>query len=301
MMRKEFTAMSLNSLRYVLKETLISLRRNAWMSLASVATVAISLVILGFALTLVYNTTKMAANIESDIEISTFMRTDQTAEQVSQAKAEIEKLPEVRSVDLVTKEKALEQFRTTVSSELIDNLGGSNPLPDKLTVKTFKPDQVKLLADKVAQVPGVDKVQYGQGVVDKIIEFTHWVRWIGISLIGLLGLASIVLISITIKFTVFARRREVQIMKFVGATDWFIRWPFLMEGMFLGLIGSIISTGIVVYGYTSLISYLHNHLAFIPVSNDSIFVRNLVLLLLGSGALIGSLGSMASLRKFLRA
>jgi cell division transport system permease protein len=293
--------MSLNSLRYVLKETLISLRRNAWMSLASVATVAISLVILGFALTLVYNTTKMAANIESDIEISTFMRTDQTAEQVSQAKAEIEKLPEVRSVDLVTKEKALEQFRATLSSELIDNLGGSNPLPDKLTVKAFKPDQVKLLADKVAQLPGVDKVQYGQGVVDKIIEFTHWVRWIGISMIGLLGLASIVLISITIKFTVFARRREVQIMKFVGATDWFIRWPFLMEGMVLGLVGAIISTVIVVYGYISLISYLHNHLAFIPVVNDPIFVRNLVLLLLGSGALIGSLGSMASLRKFLRA
>jgi cell division transport system permease protein len=293
--------MSLNSLRYVLKETLISLRRNAWMSLASVATVAISLVILGFALTLVYNTTQMAANIESDIEISTFMRTDQTAEQVSQAKAEIEKLPEVRSVDLVTKEKALEQFRATLSSELIDNLGGSNPLPDKLTVKAFKPDQVKLLADKVAQLPGVDKVQYGQGVVDKIIEFTHWVRWIGISMIGLLGLASIVLISITIKFTVFARRREVQIMKFVGATDWFIRWPFLMEGMVLGLVGAIISTVIVVYGYISLISYLHNHLAFIPVVNDPIFVRNLVLLLLGSGALIGSLGSMASLRKFLRA
>jgi cell division transport system permease protein len=293
--------MSLNSLRYVLKETLISLRRNAWMSLASVATVAISLVILGFALTLVYNTTQMAANIESDIEISTFMRTDQTAEQVSQAKAEIEKLPEARSVDLVTKEKALEQFRATLSSELIDNLGGSNPLPDKLTVKAFKPDQVKLLADKVAQLPGVDKVQYGQGVVDKIIEFTHWVRWIGISMIGLLGLASIVLISITIKFTVFARRREVQIMKFVGATDWFIRWPFLMEGMVLGLVGAIISTVIVVYGYISLISYLHNHLAFIPVVNDPIFVRNLVLLLLGSGALIGSLGSMASLRKFLRA
>jgi cell division transport system permease protein len=293
--------MSLNSLRYVLKETLISLRRNAWMSLASVATVAISLVILGFALTLVYNTTQMAANIESDIEISTFMRTDQTAEQVSQAKAEIEKLPEVRSVDLVTKEKALEQFRATLSSELIDNLGGSNPLPDKLTVKAFKPDQVKLLADKVAQLPGVDKVQYGQGVVDKIIEFTHWVRWIGISMIGLLGLASIVLISITIKFTVFARRREVQIMKFVGATDWFIRWPFLMEGMVLGLVGAIISTVIVIYGYISLISYLHNHLAFIPVVNDPIFVRNLVLLLLGSGALIGSLGSMASLRKFLRA
>jgi cell division transport system permease protein len=293
--------MSLNSLRYVFKETLISLRRNAWMSLASVATVAISLVILGFALTLVYNTTQMAANIESDIEISTFMRTDQTAEQVSQAKAEIEKLPEVRSVDLVTKEKALEQFRATLSSELIDNLGGSNPLPDKLTVKAFKPDQVKLLADKVAQLPGVDKVQYGQGVVDKIIEFTHWVRWIGISMIGLLGLASIVLISITIKFTVFARRREVQIMKFVGATDWFIRWPFLMEGMVLGLVGAIISTVIVVYGYISLISYLHNHLAFIPVVNDPIFVRNLVLLLLGSGALIGSLGSMASLRKFLRA
>jgi cell division transport system permease protein len=293
--------MSLNSLRYVFKETLISLRRNAWMSLASVATVAISLVILGFALTLVYNTTQMAANIESDIEISTFMRTDQTAEQVSQAKAEIEKLPEVRSVDLVTKEKALEQFRATLSSELIDNLGGSNPLPDKLTVKAFKPDQVKLLADKVAQLPGVDKVQYGQGVVDKIIEFTHWVRWIGISMIGLLGLASIVLISITIKFTVFARRREVQIMKFVGATDWFIRWPFLMEGMVLGLVGAIISTVIVIYGYISLISYLHNHLAFIPVVNDPIFVRNLVLLLLGSGALIGSLGSMASLRKFLRA
>jgi len=293
-------AVSLSSLRYVIKETSLSLRRNAWMSLASVATVAISLVILGFSLTLVYNTNQLASNIESDLEISVFMGTEQTREQVQEAKLKIESLPEVKSVELITKEKALEQFRSSMSNELLENLGGNNPLPDKLTVKVVQPDQVKVLAEKLRSIPGIEKIQYGQGIVERILKFTQWIRWVGFTIIGLLAVASIVLISITIRLTVFARRREIQVMKLVGATDWFIRWPFLLEGMILGLVGAILASSIVVYGYLGLVSYIHENLTFIPVTSDQRLVLNLTLLLLGAGTLIGSLGSLVSLRKFLK-
>ncbi len=293
--------MSLSSLRYVIKETALSLRRNAWMSLASVSTVAISLIILGFALTLVYNTNQLASNIESNIEISAFiLRPPQTTEQVQQIQAQIEQMQGVKSVTLLSKEQALAQFQSGLNSDLMQNLGGNNPLPDKLTVKATDAGQVKDLAEKIGKISGVDTVRYGQGIVDKIIQFTHWMRWIGLTLIGLLAVASIVLISITIRLTVFARRKEVQIMKFVGATDWFIRWPFLLEGMVLGLCGAILASTVVVYSYTGLVSYLHNNLTFIPVIDSRQFMLNLTLLMLAAGALIGSVGSMVSLRKFLK-
>ncbi|HWJ02138.1 MAG TPA: permease-like cell division protein FtsX, partial [Verrucomicrobiae bacterium] len=201
--------MSLSSLRYVCKETMLSLRRNAWMSLASVATVAISLIILGFAITLVYNTNQLASNVESDIEISVFLK-ELNNNQIQDIQTRIEGMEEVSGVELVSKDQALKQFQASLSTELLDNLGGVNPLPDKFTVKVTKPETVKIVAEKISALQGVDKVNYGQGIVEKILKFTQWVRFVGSTVIGLLAVASIVLISITIRLTVFARRREIQ-------------------------------------------------------------------------------------------
>lgn len=292
--------MSFSSLGYVIKETALSLKRNAWMSLASISTVGISLLILGFAFALVYNTNRITTTIESDIEISAFIQLDLTRDQVQVIKNKIEAFDGVKSVELLTKEQALQQFQTSLGNDVLSNLGGNNPLPDKLTIKAQNAKQVKDLAGRVEGITGVDKVRYGQGIVERILLFTHWVRWLGFAMIGLLALGSVVLISITIRLTVFARRREIQIMKFVGAADWFIRWPFLLEGMLLGLAGAAVASVIVDYGYLGLVAYLKQNLAFIPVSNDGSFILQLTLLLLGSGTLIGALGSIISLRKFLK-
>jgi len=292
--------LSFSSLGYVIKETALSLKRNAWMSLASISTVGISLLILGFAFALVYNTNRITTTIESDIEISAFIQLDLTRDQVQVIKNKIEAFDGVKSVELLTKEQALQQFQTSLGNDVLSNLGGNNPLPDKLTIKAQNAKQVKDLAGRVEGITGVDKVRYGQGIVERILLFTHWVRWLGFAMIGLLALGSVVLISITIRLTVFARRREIQIMKFVGAADWFIRWPFLLEGMLLGLAGAAVASVIVDYGYLGLVAYLKQNLAFIPVSNDGSFILQLTLLLLGSGTLIGALGSIISLRKFLK-
>ncbi len=292
--------MNLRSFFYVVKETFLSIKRNAWMSLASAATVAISLVILGLALTLVYNTTQISTAMGSDIEISAYMQSGQTLTQVQDAKAKVAQLQGVRSVNLLTKEQAMEQFKTTVSAELVQNLGDSNPLPDKLAIKADQPELVKPLAKQIAKIPGVATVRYGQGVVERIVQFTYWVRLIGFGIIAMLTIASIVLISITIKFTVFSRRREVQIMKFVGATDWYIRWPFLIEGMLLGLVGAVMAAVMVVYTYNGLSAYMHNHMSFIPIANDPVFLNHTVWGLVVAGTVIGAIGSMSSLRKFLK-
>lgn len=300
MKRKGRTVVSFSSLSYVAKETFLSLKRNGWMSLASVLTVAISLIILGFAVTMVYNTNKVAGNIESNIDISAFIQKDQTPQQVQVIQNEVAKMADVKSVVLVPKAVALQQFQSSLNSQVLSDLGGQNPLPDKLTIKATKPEVVPALASKIGAVKGVDKVNYGQGVVERIIKFTHWARWVGFSAIVLLSLASIVLISITIRLTVFARRREIQIMKFVGATDWFIRWPFLMEGLILGLAGAIIGGAVVVYGYVNLVAYFQANLSFIPLINNGGFTLTLSLVLLLAGSCIGAIGSMVSLRRFLK-
>ncbi|MDA8441482.1 MAG: permease-like cell division protein FtsX [Peptococcaceae bacterium] len=292
--------MSFNAIRYAVTETFLSLKRNGWMGLASVATVAISLIILGFAVTLVYNTTKITGNIESNIEISAFVNTAATAAQVQTLQNEIQQLPDVKSVSLISKEIALQQYQASLNNQVLSDLGGSNPLPDKFVVKAQLPEQVAGLAGKIGSLRGIDKVNYGQGVVDQLLSFTHWARWVGISIIALLSIASIVLISITIRLTVYARRREIQIMKFVGATDWFIRWPFLMEGLILGIGGAVLGGIVVIYGYENLVSYIQANLSFVPVVKDQGFMVILAAVLLGSGALIGAVGSMFSLHKFLK-
>ncbi|HEX3014903.1 MAG TPA: permease-like cell division protein FtsX [Desulfobacteria bacterium] len=291
--------MSLSSVRYVIKETVLSLRRNTWMSFASSATVAISLIILGFALTLIFNTSNLAGSMESDIQISAFVRVDQTPQQVSQLQTTLQNLSGVKQVTLVSKQQALNQMSSSLSPDLLKNLDGSNPLPDKFIVKVTYPNQVKAIATAVQKVPGIDRVNYGQGIVERILKFTHWIRSIGFTIMALLALASIVLISITIRLTVFARRKEVHIMKYVGATNWFIRWPFMLEGMIIGLVGAIIAAAVVVYGYQGLVTYIQANLTFVPVINSYLFIRNIVLLLMFSGMIIGAVGSLVSLRRFL--
>ncbi len=303
MRRKGLTGMSFSSAQYILRETLNSLKRNPWLSVASIVTVMVSLVILGFSAFFLANASNMANMFESQVEIAAFVQTNLSQTEVLALEDRIKSMPQVASVELVTKDQALLEFGQSLGGkkgDLLSDLGGTNPLPDKLTVKANDPQEVVGLAAELTKLPGLETVSYGQGVVDKLLPFTRWLRWLGAVVVGAFTVASLVLISINIKMNVFSRRREIQIMKLVGASNWFIRWPFLVEGLILGWVGGILAALIVGLGYRWLADYVQMTLAFLPmVQSSALFWQVLVGLIL-AGMAIGAVGSAFSLRKFLR-
>lgn len=296
--------MTFKSTQYILRETAHSMKRNPWLSVASVLTVMVSLVILGFSVFFLANASNMAKTFESELEIAVFVQNSATTAQVQALQSQIQGISGVASVNLVTKEQALADFGQTMGgaqSNLLSDLGGSNPFPDKLTVKAEDPKNVKVLADQIASLPEVEHVRYGQEFVDKLLSFTQWLRWIGLAVVAAFAIASMVLISINIKMNVFSRRREIQIMKLVGASNGYIRWPFLIEGMTLGLVGGALAAGIVSMGYRWMAEYIRATLTFLPIVQNTVLFWQVFGGLLLAGMAIGVIGSALSLRKFLHA
>ena len=296
--------MTINSTRYILRETVLSMKRNPGLSIASVLTVMVSLVILGFSVFFLANASNMAKSFESQLEIAAFVQNSTTQVELEGLKIQIQGMPGVASVIVVTKDQALTDFGKTMGgsqSNLLADLGGTNPFPDKLTVKATDPQNVIALADKVSALPGVDKVRYGQVFVDKLLSFTQWLRWIGLGVVAAFSIAAIVLISINVKMNVFSRRREIQIMKLVGASNSFVRWPFLIEGMVLGLVGGALAAVIVGMGYNEITIYVQSKLTFLPVVQNGILFRQVSVGLLLAGMAMGAIGSGFSLQKFLKA
>ena len=295
--------MTINSTRYILRETVHSMKRNPWLSIASVLTVMVSLVILGFSVFFLANASNMAKSFESELEIGAFVQNSTTQADLEGLQTQIQAMPGVASVTIVTKDRALTDFGKTMGgsqSNILADLGGINPFPDKLTVKATDPQNVVALADVIRALPGVYKVNYGQGFVDDLLKFTQWLRWIGLGVVVAFGIAAIVLISINVKMNVFSRRREIQIMKLVGASNSFVRWPFLIEGLALGLVGGALAAGIVGMGYNWISMYVLSTLTFLPVVQNTTLFYQVSAGLLLAGMAMGGIGSGFALQKFLR-
>ncbi len=287
---------------YFFREAFKSIFRNGWMSIASVATVSISLIILGAFVLMVANTNYMASQMESDVEIAAYLEVDASADDIEDARESIKEFPEVAEADLVTKEEGLEQLSQKFgkSHDLVSALGGENPLPDYFLIRAREPEQVPALAEKIQELIYIESVDYGQGVVEKLFSLTDWMRVGGLITIALLAAATVFLIAITIRLTIFARKREIEIMQSVGAARWFIRCPFFLEGMFLGLTGSIIACFTLYFSYLFMVDKLSNTLSFLPIVTDLGLLMNILLIVLLAGPLVGALGSLLSLRRFLQ-
>lgn len=292
--------MIFNSAGYILTQALVSLKRNIWLTIASILTVTISLTLLGGAVFFLANTTQVAETFESQVEIAVFLDKNFERSQLSDFQSRIEQIEGVDTVVLTTKEQAVWQFEDTMGSDsLLEDLGGINPFPDKLTITATDARLVEGIASQIAGLTGVSKVRYGQGILEQLITFTHWLRWIGIAVVAAFSFASLLLISLNIKTNVNSREKEIQIMRLVGASNTFIRGPFMVEGLVIGLSGALLSITIVGSAYSWLMQYIMTTLAFMPVVTSQQFIINVLLLMLLFGMLMGSLASAVSIRKFL--
>lgn len=251
---------------------------------------------------LVVNGEKLTNSVESSVEITAFLEEKVGKAERGTIEEKIKADPKVEAVEFIPKEQALQDMKKSFGdrAELLESMEESNPLPDSFRIKTKEANAVPVVAKALEKVEGVEQVRYGQGVVEKLLTITRWVRLASVVTLTLLTLAAGFLIATTIRMSVYARRREIGIMKTLGATNWFVRFPFVMEGIVLGLIGGLLAVLVVDLGYLSLIKKLQVSLPFIQLMNDQKTLLNILGSMIGLGVLIGALGSWFSLRRFLK-
>ncbi|QSQ10372.1 Cell division protein FtsX [Koleobacter methoxysyntrophicus] len=294
--------MKFRTFGYFIKEGMASLGRNSLMSLASIGSVASALIILGIFLIITLNFNFIVDTVESQVEITAYLDDSLMDEEISRIGRELIQVHGVREVTFVSREQALKEFREQLGDKegLLAAMEKDNPLPNSYRIKTQNPEVVKDVANMIGRIEGIDEVKYGKEIVDKLFKITGIIRFVGIGVMAVLSIISIFIISNTIKLTVYARRREIEIMKYIGATDWFIRWPFLIEGMVLGFLGSLIAVGVLNVAYYYLFNFVVLNIPIITLLPFDVFLYDLSIWFLGIGTFIGTVGSGISIRRFLR-
>lgn len=297
-------AMKFNTIKRHFKEGMKNVIRNGWMSVASIGAVTVTLILVGTFIMLMLNINQMAVKVEEDVQIKALIEVTADEDDIRDLGDEIEAISGVESVEFSSKD---DEFKN-----LIEDMGEQgkawelyeqdNPLNHAYIVKASEPQETESIAKQIERFDHVYKVNYGQDVVPKLFKFNNYVRAIGAILITALVLTAIFLISNTIKLTIMARSEEIGIMKLVGATNAFIRWPFFVEGFLLGVLGSIIPITVLSIAYTYIYNSLIDQTAFpfvqlLPL-NPFLWQLSLVIILIG--AVIGMWGSGMSVRKFLK-
>ncbi|WP_132746925.1 permease-like cell division protein FtsX [Scopulibacillus darangshiensis] len=286
------------------KEGIKNLGRNGWMTFASISAVTVALILVGLFLSVMLNLNKIASEIENNVEVRVYV--DRTASQADQQqlKEKLEKVKDVKSINYQSRKEGLNNLIDSMGDDgdVFASLKKENPLPDAFILKTEKPKQTLTVANTVKRYPHVSEVRYGKGTVEKLFKFVDIARNIGVVLIIGLLFTSIFLIANTIKLTIVARRKEIEIMKLVGATNSFVRWPYFIEGLLLGVLGSIIPIVLVTLGYREIYlrfsgKFESFFIELVPYNTMSFYLSLLLLLI---GAVIGVWGSVSSVRKFLK-
>ena len=289
---------------FFLKEAMRSVRRNAVPSFAAMASVLVTVLVLGVFIPIVQATTGAANEVRSRVIVDVYLdpkAADQDVERVRRTLAE--DTPYVGKVTYVSKEEAYEaeKKRNPEAYQLL----GSNPLPDTFRVTPDKAGNVNALRDALVDAggvpidPAIEEVKNRRDDTDKILSATRVVKLTTAVLTGLLIIASILLVGNTIRLSLFARRREVEVMRLVGATNWFIRWPFVIEGVILGALGGVLAILLLLVGKVALIDPLAADFALIAAP-DTIDFRLLGFVLLLASVGVAAAGSGLSLRRFLR-
>lgn len=294
--------MKLRTGEYFIQEVFLSLKRNNWMSAASIGTVAVSLFVLGVFLILVLNMNRLASSLESQVQISVYLADDLKKADRDDLAFDINNMQGIESIKFVSRDEAKERLAQRLGDQkyLLDALGEQNPLPDAFELTVKQPDMVETAAKAIEKMPGVEAAKYGQDVVENLFAITRLMRIFGVALMLLLAGATLFIISNTIRLTVFARRKEIAIMKYVGATDWFIRWPFLLEGIVLGFVGGIIAALVLRSFYAAMAAKIYDTLAFFPLMPQYPFMNYVAIAIILSGMAIGAIGSTISLKRFLK-
>jgi len=290
---------SLRNIEFVIQEALVGIWRNGVMAIAEVSTVALSLSILGAFILLSLATRNFVEQELKKFEVGVYLEPQASRAQALDLGKKIRRIKEVREVVFIPKEKAWPQFKKSMTSKL--DLGGveANPLPDAYRVKVKSPRAVEQVAQVIRGMENVERVREGRQELRHVLALEQFVRYVGGLAAVALFVTCVFIISNAIRLTVFARRREIRIMQLVGATDWFIRAPLVVEGMLLGAVGAVISFGIISLGSNYLAEVAARMMPLLRQVSSGLDRGQFAWGISLAGALVGALGSMLSIRRFL--
>jgi cell division transport system permease protein len=297
--------MRIDTLLRHLREAYRGVRRNTWMSFAAISAVAVTLFIFGIFLLFAFNVSYMTKELDKQVAITVSLPPALDNKMQDQLEKDLQALKGVKKVTFIPKEQGLREMKAAWGKggdEVFEGFDGdANPIPNIFKVEPINPKDTKKIAEEIEGFKGIDEVDYAETVTDKLLGFSSLVRNI-VLVFGLdLAVLAAFLISNTIKLTIIARKREIEIQRLVGASNWFIRWPFFIEGAFIGVAGAIFPIIIVIVLYQAALSSLGagemTILKLMPLTQIALYVGSSILLL---GAFIGIWGSIISVRRFLK-
>jgi cell division transport system permease protein len=288
------------NLGFFVREAFKNLRLNLLMSVTAITTTAICILILGTAMMINAHVEGVIRKVEQDVAITAFFPEDTTEEKLEEVRSSVEGYPEVKESTYVSKDEALRRFEEIMADQpdIVEGIG-SDVLPASIEIQLKSARDSEAVAEKLRN-EGFTELSYPQQTVENINQFTNYVIW------GLRGativffVASVLLIFNTIRLSIFARRKEIEIMKLVGATDDFVRTPFVFEGLAQGLIGAGFAALLVVWANALFVDWAREALPFIPIASSAVNTLVVLLILISVGVLIGIVGSYLSVRRFLK-
>jgi len=298
--------MRIRTVRYILKEGTVNAYRNKIMSLASTLIVVATLVIFGFFLLLAFSMELTLSSLKSQPQLVVFCYTELDNAQVKMVEDAIKSNDMIESYETISQEEALNRMKERLGKDasVLDGYDKSI-FPVSFIIRLKDTSQSREVVNYLESISGVEKVSYSQGAIDFITKLSKWTNiTLGIIIAALL-VVSVFIIANTIKLTVFARRKEISIMKYIGATDWFIRWPFVVEGVIIGMVGAFIAFALSAYGYNVFEARFSEELSALGTDLlKLVSIRDawvpLVVSFLSVGIGVGALGSILSIRRYLR-
>lgn len=288
-----------------IRDAIRSVFRNFSLSLASISCITITLIVVSIAIILTYNVNNFAGLIEKDVTIVTFLDQGVTDEEIKEVEAEIKKLDGIESYtfdDKMSISKEMMESSDTFKSIMEGWTEENTPIQDTFLVKVIDIEDIGSIAKKINKIEHVDTVKYGEGMVEQLVSVFDVIKNISIGIVIALIIVTAFLIANTIKITIFSRKREIEIMRLVGASNINIKIPFIFEGLFLGILGSIIPIIITTYGYMALYNHFDGKIfsSFIQLVKPEPFIYLISLVLVTIGILVGMFGSLRAVKKHLK-
>ena len=303
----------MSSLLYFFRESLTGFKRNLSTALGSIITIFLSLLIIGIFCICGVIINNVVTSVENQVSITAYVADDASEQDIHAVEQYIQELPGVESVDFTTKDQALENFTNSMTSnpDIVAQLDGENPLPASIDVNLSEAQSVSDIANRILENETFvkicdnpddpsDSLQYGQKTVDKLFSLTNAIRYIGIGLIVVLVLIAFIFINNTIRLAILARRKEIAIMRLVGASNGFIRGPFLAEGALHAFIGALLAIGVIELIRLFALPRITAALPWLPINVDPVTFVLIYVTLLCAGLVIGLLGSVFAMRRYLK-
>ncbi|RKX90778.1 MAG: ABC transporter permease [Spirochaetes bacterium] len=292
--------MIFENMGFYFREALLSFRRSTLMSMATILSITTILIIVGVFLLISINSSLFLKNIESQLEIIVYLEDNISQAEINNIKSNIASIDGIKEVKYVSKEEAYQRLLKDLGEQK-DILSAieKNPLPASLEIQVKDPKVIEQIANRIAEFKKVEEVEYGREIAEKLLNFTYVFRRAGMLVLALLVFASILIISNIIKITVYARRNEIEIMSLSGATSWFIKWPFIIEGFLQGFISSLFSIIILYNFYIFAVDKVQQAIPFLPLVVDNMDLLPIGISIVLLGSLVGILGSMFSVGKYL--